>query len=631
MITGFPLRPPVIQGESAADHLTRLLQVNGRTWLRVNRATGGLLSRSFHRPTATEVLAAFGIGDADPLLARTPMPSARPRHLEIAGEIIHRETWTVSRRRWCPGCWRDDLAAEPCGRLPFWNVHRRFWWGITSIETCPVHKVRLREGCPTCGIPVRWNAGRMLSCTSRHGLLACEAIPVGDDDILGDAYVVGRLGGAPRVAVPFLDGMALADAIDVMQRLGAAALDGPRGSFARLPAERRPAAMSVGFRIARDWPHAFADVIADMAKASAPGNWGVVNLYGYLYDWIIKLPKDAFGEEMRRAFFGEVVRHGFLVDRSMALKYAPTAFVTFRTAAKSIGCSYATTRRYLEALGYLSPGNQKGTPVNIPVQTVEELRALFRDRLNAQETAARLGVGNGTVLALRREGLLRPDPVHERCNRGNPFFQEQDVDGLAARLKGDAPEVDAIPDGLMPLPRAAQTADVGRTAGACRLILDGWLRPEAVLKSGTGLAAVLTSVTALREAHRRSLGRWHTVDEVAALLGTHRASVLALARAGLLEARRLTGHALAVSDVAFRSFTATYVTSRELAAGIGTKSRYVTVLLQQAGVRPVADPKILPGYRGSLYRRSEVPDDLAARREAAFPRRKLDPKTKMRP
>ena len=64
--------------------------------------------------------------------------------------------------------------------------------------------------------------------------------------------------------------------------------------------------------------------------------------------------------------------------------------------------------------------------------------------------------------------------------------------------------------------------------------------------------------------------------------------------------------------------------------GVGTKSRYVTVLLREAGVRPVADPKSLRGYRGSLYRRSEVPDDLAARRETAFPRRKTasapDPK-----
>jgi len=55
---------------------------------------------------------------------------------------------------------------------------------------------------------------------------------------------------------------------------------------------------------------------------------------------------------------------------------------------------------------------------------------------------------------------------------------------------------------------------------------------------------------------------------------------------------------------------------------IGTKSRYVTVLLRDIGIRPVADPAILPGYRGSLYLRIEVPCNLAARREAAFPRRK---------
>lgn len=59
----------------------------------------------------------------------------------------------------------------------------------------------------------------------------------------------------------------------------------------------------------------------------------------------------------------------------------------------------------------------------------------------------------------------------------------------------------------------------------------------------------------------------------------------------------------------------TYVTSRELAAGIGTKSRYVTELLREVGIRPAADPEILPGYRGSLYLRSEVPDDLSERRK----------------
>jgi hypothetical protein len=68
-----------------------------------------------------------------------------------------------------------------------------------------------------------------------------------------------------------------------------------------------------------------------------------------------------------------------------------------------------------------------------------------------------------------------------------------------------------------------------------------------------------------------------------------------------------------------------YVTSRELVAEIGTKSRYVTVLLREAGIRPVADPDILPGFRRSLHRRSKVPKDLAVRRETAFPRRRDAP------
>lgn len=96
------------------------------------------------------------------------------------------------------------------------------------------------------------------------------------------------------------------------------------------------------------------------------------------------------------------------------------------------------------------------------------------------------------MLALRREGLLRPDSVHERCNHNDPFFLTLDNDALVDRPKGDALEVDAIPNGLMPLPQVALTADVGRTIGVCRPILDGWLRADGVLELGTGLAAILT-------------------------------------------------------------------------------------------------------------------------------------------
>jgi len=622
MFDAIQLRPPACEGESVADHMIRLLQVNGDAWISPNREAGRVLKGGFRRETAATSMAALGIPPADGLLAHTPIAVPRPRHVEIAGEIIHRDSWTVSRRRWCPACWADDLARPPEGRLPFWNVHRRFWWGITSVETCPIHRVRLRETCPACDGAVRWTVGRMLSCGQGHDLLACAADPLDREDVLADAYVVGRLGAAPRVSVPLLDGIPLADAVDVMQRLGAAAVDGPFGSFAKLPAERRPAAMSAGFRIARDWPGAFADLVADMAKAFGPGNWGAQNLYGYLYDWVRRLPKTPFGEEMRRTFFGEIARHGFLVERALAIKYAPRTFVTVRTAARAIGCAHETTRRYLEELGYRSPGSQKGTPVNIPLKAVDDLRALFRDRLNAQETALRLGVGADTVLTLRREGLLRPDPVHERCNRNDWYFMVADIDALLARLKGHAPTVDAIPDGMAELPRASQMAGAGRTVGVCRLILNGWLRPVAILESGVGLRAILTSAAAIREAIRRAAGRRHSYREAAAILGLHPESVRALAGAGLLRDCLLPDGSIAVSDESLAAFPATYVTSRELAAGIGTTSRYVTVLLRQAGVRPVADPESLKGYRGSLYRRGDVPGNLAAQWEAAFPGRK---------
>lgn len=625
MIQGFPLRPAPMPQECAHDHLARLLQANGHGWLPNNRTMGPLLVGSFRRETARESLEAFGVRDADALLAKTPEATGRPRHVELAGEVVHRESWTLSRRRWCPECWREDLAGGTAGRLPFWGVHRRFWWSVTAVETCPVHRVRLAERCPECGGDVRWRSGSMLTCVGGHWLLAAEGERVRDDHVAADAYIVGRLGGAPRVRVPLLDGIDLADAVDAMQRFGIAAHDGPRGSLRELGPERRPEVMSTGLRIAADWPGSFKEMLAGMAGEWAPGNWGVTNLYGYLADWVRLLPDGDFAEEVRRVFYGEIVTHGHLLDRSLARKYAPKEFVTLLEAARRLRCSQATVRRYLEALGHLDPcRKQKGTPVNITLAALEELEGLFRGRINTGGVAGRLGVDHYHAVSFMEDGLLAADPVHDRCNGTERYFHESEVEVLLARLREGVPEVETRRGDLFELPRASQGANAGGLASVCRLILDGWLKPDAVAKDGVGLRAILTTVEAVREAHRRANGGVRTCREAAREMGMHLQSVYALTGAGLLESlTHEDGRTTVVTEQAMDDFRAEYVTSRELAAAVGTKSRYVTEVLRMAGVDPVADPEILPRYRGSLYRRTDVPDDLRARWEAAYPGRRV--------
>lgn len=49
-----------------------------------------------------------------------------------------------SVRSWCEACWEDDLKA---GSLPY----DRFLWSLAPIRRCHLHRLALRETCPSCG------------------------------------------------------------------------------------------------------------------------------------------------------------------------------------------------------------------------------------------------------------------------------------------------------------------------------------------------------------------------------------------------------------------------------------------------------------------------------------------------
>lgn len=49
-----------------------------------------------------------------------------------------------SVRSWCAACWGDDMRA---GYLPY----DRFLWSLAPIRRCHLHRLALRETCPSCG------------------------------------------------------------------------------------------------------------------------------------------------------------------------------------------------------------------------------------------------------------------------------------------------------------------------------------------------------------------------------------------------------------------------------------------------------------------------------------------------
>ena len=179
--------PPVIDGESAAAHLLRAFDVNGEPWSRERLRTAGHSMSDILQGRAAGPLAdRLGRGE-DAFRGWTPTEITKKK-VVIADEVVHRDDWTTNVRRWCPCCWQDDLRRTPSGRHAHWNIHRRFWWDVAAVGTCPLHHVRLEGSCPICRTGVTWAAGSLTRCRNGHSLLACDGARVPPATTLADAY-----------------------------------------------------------------------------------------------------------------------------------------------------------------------------------------------------------------------------------------------------------------------------------------------------------------------------------------------------------------------------------------------------------------------------------------------------------
>lgn len=177
------------------------------------------------------------------------------------------------------------MAANSGQRPKEWNVHRRFWWNVAAIGTCPYHHVRLRDVCPhpECNRPVFTYIGGMHQCRGGHSLLTAEPEFVDPSMVTADAYLVARLTSARHEPVPLLDQLPLGEAIDAITRLGAAVVGGAKITLTGRRSTREVELMAAGFNIAKNWPCSFVEHL-EIMKADAR-SWGFEKTFGQLYRW----------------------------------------------------------------------------------------------------------------------------------------------------------------------------------------------------------------------------------------------------------------------------------------------------------------------------------------------------------
>lgn len=169
------------------------------------------------------------IRSAEATIAASTLVTDPTGTLRIGAERIsvtanHRAVSAVGRI--CPHCLRADLEMRdgPVTCRP----HRRVWWDLAGVVSCPLHKVLLLHVCPGCGThPSRVPASPRY-CRCGQDLIGLTGSPLDDADLAADRYLIGRLGVVAASTHPLLDRMPLHDAAVAMLRIGQAAVLGAR-------------------------------------------------------------------------------------------------------------------------------------------------------------------------------------------------------------------------------------------------------------------------------------------------------------------------------------------------------------------------------------------------------------------
>jgi hypothetical protein len=474
----------------------------------------------------------------------------------------------------------------------------------------------LERECPVCGDPVKWDTGSLTACRDQHSLLGCKPVEVAHRDVAADAYVVGRLGGAARMAVPFLDALPLRDAIDAMEHFGLAAEGDPFAAMSKLNDERHPEIRSVGLRIAVGWPDAFDAVLDRLASRPeiGVGVWGQDSIYGYLVAWARARRKTALGKAVLDAILSHFARRTSVRAGSAAEQFvdenSPFSLIQ---VADALGIADSAAKAYLIGVGLWPQKTKRGSPVLFPRSIVKEMKEALADQIGVGELPSLLGIGPPQVKVLVATGILRRLPLKLMKSGSYPRYSRAEIAAWIERLAGGAPTVGAIPSGLTSLMFTCRHMTAGGIAGIVTLIDEGRIKVRGRLAKVPGLRSFLVDFAEVRRAVRVKTGGELSPREAAKELGLHLESVWACIRLGLLDHTRLGAQQAVVSREAIAKFRSTYVTATEIAKELSTANRWVISVLKAAGCEPEASRASSPRCRVSLYRRADIPADLAER------------------
>lgn len=593
-----PIRPRRNDGEGAVGYLMRVAHAHGIRRLPDMVGEIGVPWYGFLRGMHVDAVARSVRIDETALASDTGTSAGSWVHLR--GERLRPRQWSIlGSRRACPACLDSDRPLRAGDLLP--RAWHRAWWDVRPCTVCPTHRVELIDACPCCGSTLDFVHTPIARCAAGHSLMADRPRVTGGYD--GDAYIVGRLGGGPRMENVLLDAGTLGEAIEVLELLGSAA-----GSLAT--SRKHHALLHAGFSVAAGWPHAF-DRLLDQISAKSParpGKWGVASSYGSLHARLQEMRDGPLTRILKDRLRAHAVRNGLAISRSIfGVVDEPTKVMALTHAAKRMGVGYDRARRELRRRGLVPARTRRGTPIVVPAEAVEELLGQRSGGKTASEAADMLGIGRPQFRCLVAAGLLA---------RGADGFVLSDLEAFVAGLATGAP-ASFDRSTALPLPAACKSARCRMESGL-EAIRTGRLRVAGFV-SGKGLRGVFVDVSALRAVGKASRDAL-TIEDAAAALGIKWQTMRTLIDLRLVRAGE---HGVGASAIA--AFRRDFVPGVRMARAAGVAPRSLMTMLKDRGIRPAAAP---PGCRQVFYRRADIgrlrgkaslPPVLAAAAEEGMP------------
>lgn len=193
-------------GEPAHGYFLRLVANEGHYSASVYANEIGLNGRRLTPEETLGALLVLPIGDDHKDALRLSSPIADGAYYDLGGQRLRQRQMSFSTRRFCRAC----LAESP---------YHRVWWDVLSFRTCPEHGTTI-EDVDAFGQPIGWWWADIASDTSGNPL-AASAVSRADRHARSlEAFVLERLGAAPKTSWPLLEPYELFEVIEACEYLG---------------------------------------------------------------------------------------------------------------------------------------------------------------------------------------------------------------------------------------------------------------------------------------------------------------------------------------------------------------------------------------------------------------------------